>query len=46
MKEKTSLQLLNRVKKTRFVRSRSRNIMSSNSTIMGTQRGMQVLIQF
>ncbi|WP_333206475.1 hypothetical protein [Microcoleus sp. Pol17C2] len=33
-------------KKTRFVRSRSRNIMSSNLTIMGTQRGMQVLIQF
>ncbi|WP_333331564.1 hypothetical protein [Microcoleus sp. T3_A4] len=33
-------------KKTRFVRSRSRNIISSNLTIMGTQRGMQVLIQF
>ncbi|MEP6517547.1 hypothetical protein [Microcoleus vaginatus] len=33
-------------KKTRFVRSRSRNIMSSNLSIMGTQRGMQALIQF
>ncbi|MEG4846242.1 hypothetical protein QUB05_17455 [Microcoleus sp. F10-C6] len=31
-------------KKTRFLRSRSRNIISSNLTYMGAQQGMQVLI--
>jgi hypothetical protein len=33
-------------KKTQFVRSRAGNIISSNLTAMGAQRGMQVLIKF
>lgn len=33
-------------KKTQFVRSPAGNIISSNLTAMGAQRGMQVLIKF
>ncbi len=43
---KDFVALLESGKKTQFVRSRAGNIISSNLTAMGAQRGMQVLIKF